>query len=64
MHGMENVILEGKYGTFDAILKSKYFIHAVKFWVAHLNFTVTPPPQIFRHFVAPLGASMADTEDH
>jgi hypothetical protein len=52
---MENVILTGENGTFDAILKSKYFIQAVKFWVAHLKIIVTP--QSFRHYlVVPWGA--------
>jgi hypothetical protein len=42
MDGMENVILAGENGTFDSILKSKYFIQAVKFWVVHVKVTVTP----------------------
>jgi hypothetical protein len=62
VHGMENVILAGENGTFDTILKSKYFIQAVKFWVAHLKVTVTPPefPSLS---CAPLGGSMADVEN-
>jgi hypothetical protein len=62
---MENVQLVGEKGTFDSIVKSKYFIQAVKFWVAHLNVTVNP--RVFVIILWPLeggGSSMADTENH
>jgi len=49
MHGMENVRLEGGNGTFDSVLKSKYFIQALKFLVAHLKIAVAP--QSFRHYL-------------
>jgi hypothetical protein len=42
MHGMENVKLEGENGTFDSVLYLKCFIQALKFWAAHLKFTVNP----------------------